>query len=66
MFWTTKISLKEKRFAGFMRRHTDYSLRTTIVFKEIENGQYFIDTLTKKGQWIFRVLKVRKNTQNYF
>ena len=33
----------------------DYSLRTAIVFKEIENGQYFIDNLlTKKGQWIFR------------
>lgn len=47
--------LKEKDLPDLCADRIDYSLRTAIVFKEIENGQYFIDNLlTKKGQWIFR------------
>ncbi|MBI2268442.1 MAG: HD domain-containing protein [Candidatus Blackburnbacteria bacterium] len=47
--------LKEKDLPDLCTDRIDYSLRTAIVFKEIENGKYFIDNLlAENGQWIFK------------
>lgn len=47
--------LKEKDLPDLCADRIDYSLRTAVVFGEIENGQYFIDNLSaENGQWIFK------------
>lgn len=47
--------LKEKDLPDLCADRIDYSLRTATVFKEIENGKYFIDNLlAENGQWIFK------------
>ena len=47
--------LKEKDLPDLCADRIDYSLRTATVFREIENGKYFIDNLlAENGQWIFK------------
>lgn len=47
--------LKEKDLPDLCADRIDYSLRTATVFKEIENGKYFIENLlAENGQWIFK------------
>jgi HD superfamily phosphohydrolase len=49
------FSLKEKDLPDLCADRIDYSLRTAIVFREIEDGKYFIENLlAKNGQWIFK------------
>ncbi|PJA46302.1 hypothetical protein CO172_03935 [Candidatus Uhrbacteria bacterium CG_4_9_14_3_um_filter_36_7] len=49
------FSLKEKDLPDLCADRIDYSLRTATVFKEIENGKYFIENLlAEDGQWIFK------------
>src|SRR3989344_2208425 len=45
--------LKERDLPDLCADRIDYSLRTAVVFKEIENGKFFTDNLTtKNGKWI--------------
>jgi len=47
--------LKEKDLPDLCADRIDYSLRTAILFREIKNGKYFIDSLVaKNGRWIFK------------
>lgn len=47
--------LKENNIPDICADRIDYSLRTATIFKEIENGKYFIDNLlAENGQWIFK------------
>ncbi|MFH1175270.1 MAG: HD domain-containing protein [bacterium] len=47
--------LNEKDLPDLCADRIDYSLRTATIFKEIENGKYFIENLlTENGQWIFK------------
>ena len=47
--------LKERDLPDLCTDRIDYSLRAAIVFKEIENGKYYIDNLlAENGQWIFK------------
>ncbi len=47
--------LKEKDLPDLCADRIDYSLRTATVFKEIENGKYFIDNLlAENGNWVFK------------
>jgi hypothetical protein len=47
--------LKENDLPDLCADRIDYSLRTAIVFKEIENAKYFIDNLlAENGKWIFK------------
>ncbi len=47
--------LKERDLPDLCADRIDYSLRTATVFKEIENGKYFIDNLlAENGKWIFK------------
>ena len=47
--------LKEKDLPDLCADRIDYSLRTATIFKEIENGKYFIENLlAENGQWIFK------------
>lgn len=47
--------LKEKDLPDLCADRIDYSLRTATVFKEIENGEYFINNLlAENGKWIFK------------
>ncbi|MEA3293232.1 MAG: HD domain-containing protein [Patescibacteria group bacterium] len=47
--------LEEKDLPDLCADRIDYSLRTATVFKEIENGKYFIDNLlAENGKWIFK------------
>lgn len=50
--------LKETSLPDLCSDRIDYSLRTATVFREIENGKYFIDNLfTQNGKWIFKDLE---------
>lgn len=47
--------LKETKLPSLCADRIDYSLRGAIVFKEIENGGYFLDNLeTENNRWIFK------------
>ena len=47
--------LKERDLPDLCADRIDYSLRTAVVFREIENGKYFIDNLLAENrQWIFK------------
>jgi hypothetical protein len=47
--------LKEKDLPDLCADRIDYSLRTATVFKEIQNGKYFIENLlAENGQWVFK------------
>ena len=47
--------LKEKELPDSCADRIDYSLRTAVSFKEIKNGNYFIDNLlVKNKKWVFK------------
>lgn len=47
--------LKEMDLPDLCADRIDYSLRTAVIFGEIENGKYFIDNLTTEDKkWIFK------------
>lgn len=47
--------LKEKDLPDLCADRIDYSLRTAIIFKDIEDGEYFIENLLAENeQWIFK------------
>ncbi|OHA88130.1 MAG: hypothetical protein A2653_03105 [Candidatus Zambryskibacteria bacterium RIFCSPHIGHO2_01_FULL_43_25] len=59
--------LKENDLPDLCSDRIDYSLRTATVFKEIENGKFFIDNLTaKNGKWIFKDFKSAKKYAELF
>lgn len=46
--------LKEKDLPDLCADRIDYSLRTAVIFGDINNGKYFLDNLaTENGNWIF-------------
>lgn len=59
--------LKEKDLPDLCADRIDYSLRTATVFREIENGKYFIDNLlAENGQWIFKNFESAKKYAELF
>lgn len=59
--------LKEKDLPDLCADRIDYSLRTAVVFKEIESGKFFIDNLTAKdGKWIFKNFESAKKYAELF
>ncbi len=59
--------LKENDLPDLCSDRIDYSLRTATVFKEIENGKFFIDNLTAKdGRWIFKDFESAKKYAELF
>ena len=47
--------LKEKDSPDLCADRIDYSLRTALVFKEINSAEYFLENLTaENGRWIFK------------
>lgn len=59
--------LKEKKLPDLCADRIDYSLRTAVIFKEIDNGNYFLDNLiTEDGRWIFRGLDSAKKYADLF
>jgi len=47
--------LKEKKLPDLCADRIDYSLRTAIVFREIDSSKYFLDNLTAEGgEWVFK------------
>ncbi len=59
--------LKERELPDLCADRIDYSLRTACVFKEIENGKYFIDNLAaENGEWIFKNFKSAKKYAKLF
>src|SRR3989339_1341341 len=59
--------LKENDLPDLCSDRIDYSLRTATVFKEIENGKFFIDNLTAKdGEWIFKDFESAKKYAELF
>jgi len=47
--------LKERGLPDLCADRVDYSLRNAILFKEIENGKYFLkNLLAERGKWIFK------------
>ena len=59
--------LKEKDLPDLCADRIDYSLRTATIFREIENGKYFIDNLSaENGQWIFKNFESAKKYAELF
>ena len=59
--------LKENDLPDLCSDRIDYSLRTATIFKEIENGKFFIDSLTAKdGRWIFKDFESAKKYAELF
>lgn len=59
--------LKENDLPDLCSDRIDYSLRTATIFKEIENGKFFIDNLTAKdGKWIFKDFESAKKYAELF
>ena len=59
--------LKENDLPDLCSDRIDYSLRTAIVFKEIENGKFFTDNLiAKKEKWIFKDFESEKKYAELF
>ncbi|OGZ47749.1 MAG: hypothetical protein A3J55_03800 [Candidatus Ryanbacteria bacterium RIFCSPHIGHO2_02_FULL_45_17b] len=59
--------LKENDLPDLCSDRIDYSLRTAIVFKEIENGKFFTDNLiAKKEKWIFKDFESAKKYAELF
>jgi hypothetical protein len=59
--------LKEKILPDLCADRIDYSLRTAIIFKEIKNGNFFINNLTaKNGKWIFKNFESAKKYAELF
>lgn len=46
---------KEKKLPDLCADRIDYSLRTAVIFREIDNVEYFLDNLVaERGEWIFK------------
>ena len=59
--------LKEKNLPDLCADRIDYTLRTAIVFKDIENGKYFLDNLVVKDRnWIFKNFESAKKFAELF
>lgn len=59
--------LEEKTLPDLCADRIDYSLRTAIVFKEIESAQYFLDNLTaENGSWVFKNFESAKKYAELF
>ena len=59
--------LKEKDLPDLCADRIDYSLRTAIIFKEIKNGEYFIENLlARNGRWIFKDFESAQNYAKLF
>jgi hypothetical protein len=59
--------LKESNLPDLCADRIDYSLRSLTIFKETENGKFFIDNLTAKdGKWIFKDFESAKKYAELF
>jgi hypothetical protein len=59
--------LKENDLPDLCSDRIDYSLRTAVAFKEIENGKFFIDNLaTNNGSWVFKDFECAKKYAELF
>ena len=59
--------LKEKNLPDLCADRIDYSLRTATIFKEIPNGEYFLDNLiVKDRKWVFKNLESAKKYAELF
>ena len=59
--------LKEKDLPYLCADRIDYSLRTALVFGEIETARYFLDNLTaENGDWIFKDFESAKQYAKLF
>lgn len=59
--------LKEKSLPDLCADRIDYSLRTAIVFKDIENAKYFLDNLIVENKnWIFKNFESAKKFAELF
>lgn len=59
--------LKEKDLPDLCADRIDYSLRTAIIFKEINDGEYFLDNLVAEdGRWVFRSFESAKKYAELF
>jgi gamma-glutamyltranspeptidase len=48
-------------------RRIDYSLRAALIFKEIDNSQYFLDNLiVENKQWVFKNFESAKKFAEVF
>lgn len=59
--------LKEKNLPELCADRIDYSLRTALVFREIESAEYFFENLTaENGRWIFKNFESAKKYAELF
>ena len=59
--------LKEKNLPDLCADRIDYSLRTALVFKEINSAEYFLENLTaENGRWIFKNFESAKKYAELF
>ena len=59
--------LEEKDLPDLCADRIDYSLRAAIIFKEIEDGKYFLDNLeTKENNWIFKNFEAAESFAKLF
>lgn len=59
--------LKEKNLPDLCADRIDYSLRTAVVFKEINNGKYFLDNLIVENEnWVFKNFESAKKYADLF
>lgn len=59
--------LKEKNLPDLCADRIDYSLRTALLFKEINSAEYFLENLTaENGQWIFKNFESAKKYAELF
>jgi len=59
--------LKENQLPNLCADRIDYSLRTAVVFGEIENGRYFLNSLTaENGNWVFNDFSSAKKFAELF
>lgn len=59
--------LKEKDLPDLCADRIDYSLRTALVFREINSAEYFLENLTaENGRWIFKNFESAKKYAELF
>ena len=63
----SKFPLKEKPLPDLCADRIDYSLRTALVFREINSAEYFLGNLTaENGRWIFKNFESAKKYAELF